>query len=157
ASMVIMLIVGTVLLTLGASSIGLFYSINNCRYNPDSPHQRISPGASFLMYLINMAFMLFLAFGMVLLAPPPELVAVLPELGSFPMDGSFSSKIVKLVIFVTTPLSWPSIWRIITGLIVVFGTWSAVFFGFMAVTVRQSRKGFRVELVTGSRRKKLKQ
>ncbi len=153
ASMLIMLTVGTVLLTLGASSIGLFYSINNCRYNPDSPQHRISPGASYLMYLINIAFMLFLAFGMVLLMPPPELIAVLPELKSVTMNSAFFNNIVRLVIFITRPLNWPSFWRTLTGLIVVFGTWSSVFFGFMAATVRQSRKGFRVELVTGSKKK----
>jgi ABC-2 type transport system permease protein len=42
------------------------------------------------------------------------------------------------------------------GIIVSFGAWALVFFGFMAATVRQSKKGFRVELVTGSKQKRSK-
>jgi len=37
------------------------------------------------------------------------------------------------------------------------GVWAAFFFGFMAATVRQSRKGFRVEIVTAAKQIRLRQ
>jgi len=46
--------------------------------------------------------------------------------------------------------------RILLGIIVTGGVWALMFFGFMAATVRQSRKGFRVELVTGGKKKRSK-
>ncbi|MGI6318595.1 MAG: putative ABC transporter permease subunit [Dethiobacteria bacterium] len=153
ASLTLMLAVAAILLTLGASAIGLFYSINNCRYNPDSPQQRISPGASMLMYITNFLFMLILALGIVYLMPPVELMAVLPELSKVTMKSSFFNGLISIFIYLGRPLLWPSALRIIMGLIVTFGTWFLVFFGFMAATVRQSDKGFRVELVTGSKKK----
>ena len=44
SSLTLVLALAAVLLSLGSSAVGLFYSINNSRYNPDSPQQRISPG-----------------------------------------------------------------------------------------------------------------
>jgi len=154
ASLTLMLAVGAILLTLGASAIGLFYSINNCRYNPDSPQHRISPGASLMMYIVNLIFMLALALGVVYLMPPLELMAVLPELSSVTMKSGFFNGLISIFIYLSRPLLWISPLRVIMGIIVAFGTWTLVFFGFMAATVRQSKKGFRVELVTWSKKKR---
>lgn len=153
ASLTLMLAVAAILLTLGASAIGLFYSINNCRYNPDSPQHRISPGASMLMYFINFGFIFVLAIGLVYLIPPAELVAALQELPAVTLSGGFLNIVLYGIYLITRPLLWAPAFRILTGIIVAGGTWSLVFFGFMAATVRQSRKGFRVELVTGGKSK----
>lgn len=156
ASLSLMLAVGAILLTLGASAIGLFYSINNCRYDPDSPQHRISPGASLMMYIVNLIFMLILALGIVYLMPPVELMTVLPELSSVKMKSGFFNGLISIFIFLSKPLLWTAPLRIIMGIVVSFGAWALVFFGFMAATVRQSKKGFRVELVTGSKKKRSK-
>ena len=147
------LALGAVLLSLGSSAIGLFYSINNCRFNPDSPQQRVSPGASMLMYLINLFFILFLALGMIYLFLPSELVSILQTLPPITFEGGFLSGIIYGLYLLSRPLLWPATWRILLGIIVTGGVWSLMFFGFMAGTVRQSRKGFRVELVTGRKKK----
>ncbi len=153
ASMTLMLAVGAFLLTMGASAIGLFYSINNCRYNPDSPQQRISPGASMLMYIVNLLFMLVLALGMVYLMPPEELLTVLPELPSITMKSGFFNGLIRVLLYLSRPLLWTPSLRGLMGLAVAFGAWALVFFGFMSATVRQSNKGFRVEIVTGSKKR----
>ncbi|MCR3921928.1 MAG: hypothetical protein NUK65_05325 [Firmicutes bacterium] len=153
ASLTLMLAIGAVLLTLGASAIGLFYSINNSRYNPDSPQQRISPGASMLMYILNLLFMLVLALGMVYLIPPVELVAVLQQLPPVPTEAGFLNVLARFFFSISRPLLWKTLPRVLMGLTVALGSWALVFFGFMAATVRQSRKGFRVELVTGTKKK----
>lgn len=153
ASLTLMLAVSAGLLTLGASAIGLFYSINNSRYNPDSPQHRISPGASLLMYLINLLFMLVLALGMVYLMPPAELLAALPELPTVTMQSAFFNGLIRTFIFLSRPLLWAPYYRVLVGLAVALGSWALIFFGFMALTVRQSNKGFRVEIVTGSKKK----
>lgn len=142
---------GAILLSLGSSAIGLFYSINNCRYNPDAPQQRISPSASLLMYVINLFYIGLLALGIVYLVGPTELITVLETLPPVTFEGGFLSAIAYGFYLLTRPFFWPEIWRILLGIIVTGGIWCAMFFGFMAATVRQSRKGFRVELV---RRKK---
>ena len=152
-TLTITLALGAVLLSLGSSAIGLFYSINNCRFNPDSPQQRISPGASMLMYLINLFFILILALGMVYLFRPNELISVLQQLPPITFEGGLRSGIIYGFYLLSRPLLWPATWRILTGIIVAVGVWSLMFFGFMAATVRQSRKGFRVELVTGRKKK----
>jgi ABC-2 type transport system permease protein len=154
ASLTLMLAVGAILLTLGSSAIGLFYSINNCRYNPDSPQHRISPGASLMMYIVNLIFMLILALGVVYLMPPVELMTVLPELSSVTMKSGFFNGLISIFIYLSRPLLWTLPLRIIMGIAVAFGAWALVFFGFMAATVRQSKKGFRVELVTGGKKKR---
>jgi len=148
------LALGAVLLSLGSSAIGLFYSINNCRYNPDTPQQRISPSASMFMYLINLFFILFLALGMIYLFPPDELTSILQKLPHITFEGGFLSGIIYGLYLLSRPLFWPTTMRILLGIIVTGGVWSLMFFGFMSATVRQSRKGFRVELVTGRKKKK---
>ncbi|EEG78474.1 putative ABC transporter permease subunit [Dethiobacter alkaliphilus] len=153
-SLTVMLAVGTILLTLGSSAIGLFYSINNSRYNPDSPQHRISPGASIIMYLVNLLFMLILGIGMVYLIPPEELITVLHTLPPVPAEGGFLNNLARFFFFISRPLLWEPYLRVSMGIAVALGSWALVFFGFMAATVRQSRKGFRVEIITGSKKKK---
>ncbi|MGI6066925.1 MAG: putative ABC transporter permease subunit [Bacillota bacterium] len=154
APLTLAMAVGALFLSLGASAIGLFYSINNCQYNPDSAQKRISPGASMIMYLVNMFFMFFLAFGLLYLFPPEELVAVLPEftLETFNEDG-FLGWIISVLYIISRPLLWSAPQRILLGILVTGGVWSLVFFGFIAATVRQSRKGFQVRIVTGGKKK----
>ncbi len=147
------LALGAVLLSLGSSAIGLFYSINNCRYNPDTPQQRISPGASMLMYFINLFYLLLLSIGMIYLFLPRELVSILQELPPITFEGGVLSGIIYGLYRLSRPLLWPTTLRIFLGIIVTTGVWSLIFFGFMAATVRQSRKGFRVELVISKKKK----
>jgi len=155
-SVIIALAIGAVFLSLGSSAIGLFYSINNCRYNPENPQQRISPGASLMMYLINMVFVFLLAIGVTYLFRPEELVTVLRQLPPVTYEGGILSAIVYGLYLMTKPLLWPAWAGIAMGLAVTVGVWTAIFFGFLAATVRQSRKGLRVEIVTGGKRKTLK-
>lgn len=145
--------IGAVLLSLGSSAIGLFYSINNCRYNPDTPQQRISPGASLFMYLINLFFILLLALGLTYLFLPDELVTILRELPPVRFEGGLLSGLLYGLYLLSRPLLWTTALRILLGMIVTTVVWSLMFFGFMAATVRQSRKGFRVELVTGRKKR----
>ncbi len=147
------LAVGAVLLTFGASAIGLFYSINNCRFNPDSPQQRISAGASLLMYLINFLFMLFLALGLLYIFPPIELTEILHELPQASFNWSFPEVIIYVFYVLSRPLLWTHSLRVLLGIVFTGGIWALVFFGFMAATVQQSQKGFKVQIISGSRKK----
>ncbi len=148
----IALALGAVLLSLGSSAIGLFYSINNCRFNPDTPQQRISPSASMIMYVINLFFILLLSIGMIYLFLPGELVSILQSLPPITYEGGFLSGLIYGLYLLSRPLFWPATWRILLGIIVTGGVWSLMFFGFMAATVRQSRKGFRVEHVSRTKK-----
>ena len=152
-TLIFALAIGAVLLSLGSSAIGLFYSINYCRFNPDAPQQRISPGASLFMYLINLFFILLLAVGIVYLFRPSELVSLLQELPPITFEGGFLSAVLYVLYLLSRPLLWPTTLRILMGTIVTGGVWSVMFLGFMAATVQQSRKGFRVEIVTGRKKK----
>ncbi|KGK91151.1 hypothetical protein DP73_05345 [Desulfosporosinus sp. HMP52] len=154
-SLIVALAFGAVLLSLGSSAIGLFYSINNCRYNPDTPQQRISPGASLFMYLINLFFILLLALGLIYVFLPEELIVMLRDLPPVTFEGGFLSGLSYALYLLSRPLLWATSLRITLGILVTSGVWALMFFGFMAGTVRQSRKGFRVELVTGSKKNKL--
>jgi ABC-2 type transport system permease protein len=154
STMILALAIGAVFLSLGSSAIGLFYSINNCRYNPDSPQQRINPGASLFMYFINFIFILLLALGIVYLFRPSELVNILLGLPPITFQGGFKSGVLYALYLLSRPVLWPSIFRILMGIVMTGGVWSVMFFGFMAATVRQSRKGFRVEIVTGGKKKR---
>jgi ABC-2 type transport system permease protein len=151
--LIIMLVLAAVLLSLGSSAIGLFYSINNSRYNPDNPQQRISPGASILMYFFNLFFVLLLALGLSYLFLPKELVLIVKNFPPMTFEGRFLSGIIYGLYLLSRPLLWPAALRIPLGIIVVCGIWSLIFFGFIAATVRQSRKGFRVEIVTSGKKK----
>ncbi|AET67130.1 hypothetical protein Desor_1473 [Desulfosporosinus orientis DSM 765] len=154
-TLIVALAIGAVFLSLGSSSIGLFYSINNCRYNPDTPQQRIAPGASLFMYLINLFFILFLALGLTYLFLPDELVAALREFPAVTYEGGLLSGLFYGIYLLSRPLLWSNTWRIFLGVIVTGGVWAVMFFGFMAATVRQSRKGFRVEIIAGKKKSKL--
>jgi ABC-2 type transport system permease protein len=156
APLTITMALGALFLSLGASAIGLFYSINNCRYNPDNAHQRISPGASMIMCFINLFFMLFLALGLIYLFPPGELVAILSELSPVPFKGGFLGWVNYGFYIISRPLMWAPPLRVFLGILITGGVWSLVFFGFMTATVRQSRKGFRVKIVTTGRNKKFR-
>jgi ABC-2 type transport system permease protein len=156
APLTIAMALGALFLSLGASAIGLFYSINNCRYNPDNAQQRISPGASMMMYFINLFFMLFLALGLVYLFPPGELVAILSEFSPVPFKGGFLGWVIYGFYIISRPLMWEPPLRVFLGILMTGGVWSLVFFGFMAATVRQSRKGFRVKIITTGRKKKFR-
>ena len=147
------LVLAAMLLSLGSSAIGLFYSINNSRYNPDSPKQRISPSASLLMYLINFIFILILGLGLLYLMPPAELTAALRGLPPVTYKGGIGSAFLYAFYLLSRPLFWAPVIRCLLGILIAAGVWSAGFFGFMAATVRQSRKGFRVQLVSGGRRR----
>lgn len=154
---VLALIPSVLVLSLGSSAIGLYYSINNCRYNPDNPQTRISPGASMLMFLINLVFLLFLGLGFCYLFPPVELVAALKDMPPVTYTGGFLSALISGFYLLSRPLFWPAAGRILIGIVLSAGVWSLVFFGFVAATVRQSRKGFRVEMVTTVKRKNKRQ
>ncbi|HHX86841.1 MAG TPA: hypothetical protein GX693_01525, partial [Firmicutes bacterium] len=155
-SAVLGLAVGAVFITFSASATGLFFSIRHCRYNPESPKGRISSGAAWLMYLLNILFMALIALGLVYLFPPAEIIALLKEMPPFTSGGGFSGLVLKLAYLLTRPLLWPDTLRTVIGLAVSGGVWAAVFFGFLAATVRQSRKGFRVEIVTAGKKLKLR-
>lgn len=147
---------GAVLITLGASSIGLYYSINNCRYNPDNPQQRISPGASLFMYLVNLLFIALIAFGLLFIFTPPELLDILQKLPPLSFRLGFPDILFFILYTLSRALLWPPFWRISAGLAFTLGLWSAIFFSFLSATVRQSRKGFRVEIVTAAKKKSLR-
>lgn len=152
-TVILALMFGAVLLTLGSSAIGLYYSINNCRYNPDTPQQRISPGASLFMLLINLFFILLLSVGMIYLFRPEELISILNILPPVTFEGGVWSGILYGLYLLTRPLFWTPALRILIGILVTTGVWSMMFFGFMTATVRQSRKGFRVEILSGRKKK----
>lgn len=148
-SVIIAMAVGAVLISLGASAMGLFFSINNCRYNSENPRHRISSGAAMLMTLLNLLFTLFLGLGVIYLLPPAEL----PELPRIPFAWGFPDTLFYIVSMLFRPLLWPPVLRVLWGIVYTGGVWGAVFFGFMAATVHRSRRGFRVEIVTTAKKK----
>lgn len=153
-SMLILLGLAAVFISLGSSAMGLYYSINNCRYNPDKPQSRISPGASLIMYLVNLAFILILALGFSYLFPPTELSSLLKDLPPVTFEGGFFSAILYGLYLLSRPFLWPTALRTLLGIFVTFGVWSIIFFGFLAATVRQSRKGLRVEVISSTKSSK---
>lgn len=148
ASLTILLALAAVLLSLGSCSMGLYYSINNARYNPDKPQMRISPSASLIMYLTNMLFLLFLGLSLCYLFPPAELISMVESIPQLKFEGGFLSAILYGLFLLSRPFLWPEVFRILLGIVMTGGIWSLVFYGFMSATVRQSRKGFRVEYVS---------
>lgn len=150
--MALLMAAGALLLTFAASSMGLFFSINNCRYHPDNPRQRIAPGAAWTMLLLNLILIVLMSAGLLYIFAPAELMIALQSLPPLSFSWSFSGFFSYLFYALTRPYFWAPAWRIITGAAVTAGIWSAFFFGFMAATVRQSRKGFRVEIVTAAKK-----
>ena len=149
--MTLLMAAGAILLTFAASAIGLFFSINNCRYHPDNPRQRIAPGATWLMFLLNLILIALMSVGLLYIFAPAELTKLLQELPPLAFSWSFPGVLLYFLYLLTRPFFWAPAWRIIAGVIVTGGVWAAFFFGFMAATVRQSRKGFRVEIVTAAK------
>jgi ABC-2 type transport system permease protein len=154
ASLTLMLAMGAVLLTLGASSIGLFYSATSARYNPDNPQRRIAPGSSFIMYLVNLLFLLLLAFGLLYLIPPAEIITIATHLPRLSPQGFLLKALHAFAVFVSRPFLWHKPFRILVGFIATGGIWSAFFFGFLAATIRVSKKGIRVEPLVSKKKKK---
>ncbi|KUO61410.1 MAG: hypothetical protein APF84_08885 [Gracilibacter sp. BRH_c7a] len=154
ASLIVLLAFAAVLLSLGSSSIGLYYSIHNARYNPDKPQMRISPSASLVMYLTNLLFLLLLGLSLSYLFPPMELISLIESIPPLKYEGGFLATIVYVLYLLSRPLLWPEVFRILLGIVLTGGVWTLIFFGFMTATVRQSRKGFRVEHVSNTKSKK---
>jgi len=105
---------------------------------------------------LRIFFTLLLALGLTYIFLPDELVAILRDLPPVTFEGGFLSGIIYALYLLSRPLLWSTTLRILLGIIVTGGVWALMFFGFMAATVRQSRKGFRVELVTGGKKKRSK-
>lgn len=106
------------------------------------------------MYLVNMIFVLLLALGILYVFRPVELVAVLQALPPVTYEGGFWSGVLYVLYLLSRPILWPTWARLIIGIPVTAAIWAVMFFGFMAATVRQSRKGFRVEIVTTKKKQK---
>lgn len=81
-------------------------------------------------------------------------MAVLQKLPPLTYERGFLSAVTYGLYLLSRPLLWPAWARVLTGILVTEGVWSGMFFGFMAATVRQSRKGFRVKIVAGKKKKK---
>ncbi len=153
AKMTLLMGAGALLLTLAASAVGLFFSINRCRYHPDNPRQRLAPGATWLLFLINLILIALLSIGLLYIFAPAELTGILQQLPPVEFNWSFSGVLLYLISGLLQPLAWAPPWRIITGTTATGVIWAAFFFGFMAATVRQSRKGFRVEIITAAKKR----
>lgn len=153
ANIIIAMAVGAILISLSASAIGLFYSINNCRYNPDNPKQKINTSAAFLMFLINGLFTGLLALCLAYIFPPAPLLDIIQQLPPLDFVWGFPETLLWLLYLLSRPFTWAPAARILFGLTVTLAIWAAVFFGFMQATVRQSRKGFQVQLVTSIKKR----
>jgi ABC-2 type transport system permease protein len=119
--LIIMLALAAMLLSLGSSAIGLYYSINNCRYNPDKPQMRISPSASLLMYLINFLFILVMGISLCYLFPPQELVLVVSTFSAPSLEGNFFSILLYGIYLLSRPVLWSEIFRIPLGIVLTGG------------------------------------
>ena len=154
--MTLLMAAGTLLLTFAASAMGLFFSINNCRYHPDNPRQRIAPGATWMMFLFNLILIALMSAGLLYIFAPAELTNLLQKLPPVVFSWNFSKIMLYLLSLLIRPFFWAPAWRIITGAAVTGGVWATFFFGFMTATVRQSRKGFQVEIITAPKKVWLK-
>ena len=144
------LAIGAVLITLGGSAIGLYYSINNCRYNPDSPQQqRVTFGAALTMFLANGLLTGLLALCLFYTFPPAPWVAWAGQMPTIHPTFNLLDILLWLVYLLSRPLTWSALPRLLVGLTLTLGAWIAIFLAFMGATVRQARKGFQVRLTTG--------
>jgi ABC-2 type transport system permease protein len=155
ARMMLLSAAGALLLTLAASAVGLFFSINHCRYHPDNPRQRIAPGAAWLMFLLNLILILLMAAGLLIVFAPAELTGILTALPPLDFSWNLSGILLYLLSLLIRPFFWAPLWRVTAGVSITTGVWAAFFYGAMAATVRQSRKGFRVEMVTAAKKNRL--
>ena len=153
STMALLMAAGALLLTFAAGAMGLFFSINNCRYHPDNPRQRISPGATWLMFLFNLILILLMSAGLLIVFAPAELTALLQGLPPFHFSWSFPELPLYLLALSARPFAWAPLWRMAAGIALTAGIWAAFFFGFMGATVRQSLKGFKVEIITAAKNK----
>lgn len=148
ATTILAMAIGAILITLGGSAVGLYYSINNCRYNPDAPNQRITFTGAMIMFLVNGLQTGLLALCLVYTFPPAMIQTWAQGLPVIPFAWGFLDILLWLAYVLTRPLAWSPFLRIPFGLMVTLGAWAAIFFAFMGATVRQSRKGFQVQLAT---------
>lgn len=139
------LALGALLATLSGSAVGLFYSINHCRYNPDNPRLKISFGATLLIFLINTLLTGLLALGLTYIFLPDPLV-LFAYLMSPP--AHFAGFFEKLFYALFRPLTWQPAAAATLGFALIAVLWAAAFFAFVWGTVRKSRQGFHVQLVT---------
>jgi len=153
-NIIIGLAIGAVLISLGSSSIGLFYSINNSRYNPDTPQHRISFGATLMMYMINLLYIGLLGITLIYTFPPAKLLALVQELPPLTWAWGFPDTILYLLYLISVPLKWAPAIRVSAGLLLTLTLWAVVFFSFMKGTVSKSLKGFRVQLITTTKKGK---
>ncbi len=94
-----------------------------------------------------------MALGLLYIFPPVMLVDLLQELPAPAFQWSVIEILNYIIYLLSRPLFWGTGFRLLAGIIFTAGIWAAVFFGFMAATVHQSRKGFRVEIVTSAKKK----
>lgn len=142
---IIALAIGALLGTVSGSAVGLFYSINHCPYNPDNPRLKISFGATLMIFLINALLTAVLALGLIYIFSPDPLVMIAHHM---PAPDYFAGFFARLLYTLFRPLTWQPAMAITLGLALILGLWAAVFFAFMWGTVRKSRQGFQVQLVT---------
>jgi len=83
-----------------------------------------------------------------------ELISLIESIPPLKYEGGFLATIVYVLYLLSRPLLWPEVFRILLGIVLTGGVWTLIFFGFMTATVRQSRKGFRVEHVSNTKSKK---
>lgn len=150
--MALLMAAGALLLTFAAGAMGLFFSINNCRYHPDNPRQRIAPGAVWLMFLFNLILILLMSAGLFVAFAPAELTGLLQQLPPPAFRWGFPEAPLYLLYLAARAFFWAPLWRISAGAAAAAAVWAAFFFGFMAATVRQSLKGFRVGIATAPKK-----
>ncbi|NLY88804.1 MAG: hypothetical protein GX085_04200 [Firmicutes bacterium] len=153
-SVIIAMAVGAVFISLGASAMGLFFSINNSRYNPENSRYGVSSGTGMLMFLLNMVFALLLGLGVIYLFPPAGLLAAVTKMPRIPFTWGFPEILFYIVSMLLRPLLWPPVLRVLWGILYIAGVWGTVFFGFIAATVHRSQRGFQVKIVTTAKRKR---
>ncbi len=147
--LIVGLALAVVFLTLGASSISLYGSLNYARFNPDSPQQRISGSGSMLMFLVNLVFTAVLGYGVAVALLPGEYLGFL-DLWGPPFPGGAQGFFVRLLYYLSRPFTWDLTARRAFGLPFALLTWALVFFGFLALTAKQAARGIEVAAVTAA-------
>lgn len=109
-----------------------------------------------MMFLFNLILIALMSAGLLYIFAPAELTNLLQKLPPVVFSWNFSKIMLYLLSLLIRPFFWAPAWRIITGAAVTGGVWATFFFGFMTATVRQSRKGFQVEIVTAAKKIRLK-
>lgn len=130
------------LLALGSSAIGLYFSSRYAAYNPET-QQRVTRSGMLLLLIINLIFIVLLAYA--------AAVALLPA-GYLPLVESLASRTPKgwffiLLYWLTRPFFWPRPSATTFGLLLLLGIWAAVGGGFLAATARRVEHGIQVQIV----------